>query len=402
MNGHSAKRRRRSSAILIAVVAAAVLAALCGAVLARLGTERLSPKEICLRNAELLAKAMRLYSSDYNDCLFFGHGDAFSSPLAAGQAGQTPYLKDALRRYLPTADERVWYCPSDAFAGRDYSTDPRWFGSFTYREAGAGYAAVAHAADRDDGIRGLRDALLSAYGDDEMRVDHAFSSYRFFPAFAGEIESGSPTVYVDVVRRRFARNWGAYGYWDIHPSVAPLFEEDLPFHVHGQGGPWGRRLLGRVTAFRDGHAAFQTLDMRGVNKYGDEDDALARTEGEPLDTARTYFAHLREGRVNEAKHLTAFESPEVQAEWQKQADAYAQRLAAGGMKWWGDAVSCEVISGPPPGEWAVVEVQWRRLANAGWIMDEHCTYVMRTINDEWRMVMSKAMVVRDIPFCPRP
>ena len=85
-------------------------------------------------------------------------GGAFLSRLPARSGpGQSHYLKRAMGSYTPVSE--IWNCPNDPFAKRDFSCDPKWSGSFTYRPAQFGYVAVPHAADRDRGIRVLRRQL---------------------------------------------------------------------------------------------------------------------------------------------------------------------------------------------------------------------------------------------------
>jgi len=268
--------RRRAGWIALAAISAMALAYVVAIALPRYAET--SRTETCLANVSLLAQAMRLYSADYNDQLFFGDGDASARPLARGQAGQTPYLKAILEKYVPRASKKAshgeppsdspWYCPDDPFARRDFSCDTRWSGTFTYRKAGLGYVAIPHAADRDPGIRALHRRLLGDYGADQMRVDHAFSSYRFVPGLPGERSPQSPTTYIDGVYRLYRRDWGAYGYWDINPTTAWTFEEDLAIHSTEMGGPFRNRIYGKIYAFRDGRVGQVALDMRGFDGYG--------------------------------------------------------------------------------------------------------------------------------------
>ena len=101
--------------------------------------------------------------------------------------------------------------------------------------------------------------VVRDYGVDDMRVDHAHSSYQFFPYHHAECE-GRP-VYIDFVGRCHSDCWAAYGYWDIHPGGTCVFAEDLSFHFTG-GGPFGDRVYGKSWAYRDGHAVFHTHDGR--------------------------------------------------------------------------------------------------------------------------------------------
>jgi hypothetical protein len=266
-----------------AAVAALLVALVTGLVwLAATRYIETSRKQTCIANISQLASAMRLYSLDYNDYIFFDKGDAFSRPLARGQAGQTPYLKQILGKYVSSARKRSsrenpasddpWSCPSDPFAKRDFSCGARWSGTFNYRKAGSGYVAAPHAADRDPGMRALHSLLVHDYGADQMRVDHAFSSYRFVPSFPGEKR---PTNVDNVVQRVYEPGRGAYGYWDINPSSAWLFEEDLPFHVGQAGAMYHRqrgRVYGKTWGYRDGHAQFYTIVAPVIGGGGELND----------------------------------------------------------------------------------------------------------------------------------
>ena len=141
----------------------------------------------------------------------------------------------------------------------------------------------------------------------------------------------------------------------------------------------------------------------GLNSAGKASPAEAkRQQNTTMGVARRYFELLREGKMREAEPLAAFESPGVRTKWQWEVGDYVARLQAGGRKWWGDPIAAQEISGPPPGQWAAVEVQWRYLAGAGWMIasNRHYTYLMRTVDGEWKMVMSEDMITRGVPFYP--
>lgn len=124
--------------------------------------------------------------------------------------------------------------------------------------------------------------------------------------------------------------------------------------------------------------------------------------GSYMAVARQYFDAVREGRVDDARQLATFETdPIVKQTWEKQVGDYAKRLKAGGRKWWGEPIGGQKVSGQG-GEWAIIEVQWRFLAGLGWmpLTGGHYSYFARTVDGKWKMVMSKDMVDRKIPFCP--
>ena len=260
------RKARLALGMLVAVLFGALAL---GALIPALSQSR-QPTELCLEHAAQLAKAMRMYAQDWGDYLFNGRGDPFSPPLTPGQAGQTPHLKMILRDYLPPARDDLWFCPADAYAHRDFTSDPRWSGTFTYREAGIGYVAARHASDRDPGIGALRTQLLAHFGADNMRADHGATSYRYL-AFPQGSPPEAQALVIDAVFRAYRVNWGAYGYWDINPSDAELFEEDLPFHTLGRPDAAGIKIYGKTFSFRDGHAVFRTYDARGFNNYGELD-----------------------------------------------------------------------------------------------------------------------------------
>jgi hypothetical protein len=262
-------RRRRVVFVTLGALAGLVTAYLALIVVPHQIAE--TRKRTCVDNISQLAKAMRLYTLDYNECLFFDHGDAFSPPLAAGQAGQTQYLKEAMSKYVK--GDNIWYCPADPFAKKDFSCDPGWSGSFTYRKAGIGYAAIPQSKAQDPGIRALHRRLIRDYARD-MRVDHAFSSYRLLPSWPGE----QRPVYIDSVLR--LTEWDGddplarevplphrfYGYAEINPSLAPLFFEDVQVHhmrIPKDGALGTSRVYGKVWAYRDGHAVFHTHPFMG-------------------------------------------------------------------------------------------------------------------------------------------
>jgi hypothetical protein len=74
---------------------------------------------------------------------------------------------------------------------------------------------------------------------------------------------------IDGVYRLYRGSWGAYGYWDVNPSSADIYQEDLSYHFVGSGGTYGQ-IYGKVWGFRDGHAIFHTYENHGVNNYGED------------------------------------------------------------------------------------------------------------------------------------
>ena len=87
-------------------------------------------------------------------------------------------------------------------------------------------------------------------------------SYRFISSLPGETRP----VRMDSAYRIQWKGWGAYGYWDINPIKAEVFEEDLPFHEEKPGQRFGTKVYGKTFGFRDGHAAFHTYIAHGINK----------------------------------------------------------------------------------------------------------------------------------------
>jgi len=249
--------------------AALVLAVLCFLALnAALRARERASRCTCLSNLSQLAKAMRLYAEDYNGYLFYGNAEVFSRPPVRGEHGQTQYLKDVMKKY-GVRSESTWHCPSDRYATRDFSSDPAWSGTFRYRKAGVGYAAIPHLSDSDPGIRALHSRLLLDCGADTMRVDHRDTSYRFVQAQPADYFGFKPPAQIHNIQRVYRFDWGAYGYWDINPGNADLFEEDLPFHFADSRGPRRCRIFGKIYAFRDGHAEFRTHESPGFNNYGE-------------------------------------------------------------------------------------------------------------------------------------
>jgi len=254
--------------LLTVIAIIAILVAILFPVFSR--AKEAARKATCLSNIAQLAKAMRLYTLDYNDYLFFDRGRAEATPLYDGAYGQGYYFKKMMKNYIPAWG--IWYCPSDNYAQYDYTNDTTTHGTFNYTVSGIGYKGYKHADDPDGGIVALYSELVGIYGKDDMKNDHdAFGSYRFYGTQRSSCE-GVPT-YIDIVKRCFRGGWGAYGYWDINPSSAELFQEDLSYHFQGTGGLYGK-IYGKTFGFRDGHSVFHTYENHGVNNYGEQNDSL--------------------------------------------------------------------------------------------------------------------------------
>ena len=160
----------------------------------------------------------------------------------------------------------------------------------------------------------------------------------------------------------------------------------------------GNRLRGceRVRNLSRGHVQIGLNSAPAAEPAGGEGE-----DHTPIAAARKYFAHLREGDVAAAARLAVFESEGVREQWTGRWSGYAKRLQAGGRKWWGDPVRAQPVSGPPPCEWAIVDVQWRFLDSKGWMMGPAlCAYRMRTIEGEWKMALGQSDLDRGIPFHP--
>jgi prepilin-type N-terminal cleavage/methylation domain-containing protein len=226
-------------------------------------------KATCLADISQLAKAMRLYSLDYNDYICFVRGRAGNDPLYAGQYGTGYYLHKAMKAYVPAWE--VWFCPSDSWAKRDFTCNANDFGTYNYTASGLGYKAVSLDADTDLGILKMYSDLVKMYGRADMVNNHNESSYRLY----GHQSSGEEVpAYIDGVYRLYRNGWGAYGYWDVNPSSCELFQEDFPMHSTGVGGANGK-VYGKSNGFRDGHATFTTFETHGMNNYGENpNDAM--------------------------------------------------------------------------------------------------------------------------------
>ena len=118
------------------------------------------------------------------------------------------------------------------------------------------------------------------------------------------------------------------------------------------------------------------------------------------EVATSYFKHLRESEVEKAKALAVFEDEKAEQEWERQVQDYVERRKAGAPAWWGQPFKVQKVPGPPSGEWAVVEAQWRYRTDLGWLMATHYSYAMRTVGGEWRMVVDNKTAERGIPWLP--
>jgi hypothetical protein len=114
----------------------------------------------------------------------------------------------------------------------------------------------------------------------------------------------------------------------------------------------------------------------------------------------TCFMHLRDGDLSEAAKWVAFENQRAREEWEQQVADYGQQLDAGGQPWWGDPIRATLVPGSLPGQWAVADVQWRYHTDIGWMMAEHHTYKMRTVDGEWRLYVDEATTEKGIPWVP--
>ena len=250
--------------LLTVIAIIAILVAILFPVFSR--AKEAAKKATCLSNISQLSKAMRLYSLDYSEYIFFDRGRASSTPQVTGHYGQGYYLKKIMKNYVP--EWSVWYCPSDRYAKKDFTCTAATFGSFNYTstaacDGGTGYKELRHRDDTDSGIIQLYSELLTLYGKDDMKQEHNELSYRFYP----EHHEKRP-VYIDVVFRNWWGGKGAYNYWDINPSSAELFQEDMCYHSVGVGGVFGK-IYGKTWGFRDGHAVFHTYEQHGINNYGE-------------------------------------------------------------------------------------------------------------------------------------
>ena len=123
----------------------------------------------------------------------------------------------------------------------------------------------------------------------------------------------------------------------------------------------------------------------------------------PSEAARAYFDYLRDGQIEQAKRLCFFENERAEKVWVEQIGAYLERREAGQRAWWGTPFREQVLpekSGPAM--MAVIEVQWRYQAAAGWMMGPNHTYRMKDVNGEWRMWISTYDAERGVPFVPGP
>jgi len=264
----------------------AILVAILFPVFAR--AKEAAKKAVCLSNVSQLAKAARLYSLDYNDYICCFKGRANCKPVAPGMYGQGYYMKKIYKDYVPAWG--IWFCPSDQYAKTDFTTATETFGSFNYKPFTAefktstggywngadGYTAIDHSADTDVKITALNTLLIAKFGYDDMKNDHNdLGSYRHYNFYEDEgiRDYEGLVVLIDNIERTYRGSWGAYGYWDINPSNCDIFEEDIPMHGRGLG-PAGENIQGRTYGFRDGHGEFRTVDVSGINNYGELNDGF--------------------------------------------------------------------------------------------------------------------------------
>ena len=249
--------------LLTVIAIIAILVAILFPVFAR--AKEAAKKATCLSNISQLAKAMRLYSLDYNEYIFWDRGRCDSTPMSTGHYGQGYYFKKIMKNYIPNWE--IWYCPSDRYAKKDFTSSSESFGCFNYTASGLGYKGVRHSADTTDGgVTALYSELVRLYGKDDMKMEHNEMSYRYYGSQRSPCDG--PVTYIDNVARCFRGGWGAYGYWDINPSATELFQEDMGYHFTGVGGVFGK-IYGKCFGFRDGHAVFHTYEQHGVNNYGE-------------------------------------------------------------------------------------------------------------------------------------
>jgi prepilin-type N-terminal cleavage/methylation domain-containing protein len=263
--------------LLTVIAIIAILVAILFPVFSR--AKEAAKKATCLSNMSQLAKAMRLYSLDYNNYLFLGQGTnggrAGSPPLAQGNYGQGYYLKKIMKNYVP--DWGIWYCPSDKYAKKDFTCNVNTFGCWNWvaftPAVGAnyypvnGFTGLNHELDTDRGIIRLYSELLRLYGTDDIKMEHNELS----PRYIGNNNIPPDVIPTDIdgMYRLFRGGWGAYGYWDLNPSNADVFYEDVPFHFTGVGGLFGGAIYGKTCSYRDGHSNFITYEPHGVNNYGE-------------------------------------------------------------------------------------------------------------------------------------
>jgi prepilin-type N-terminal cleavage/methylation domain-containing protein len=126
--------------LLTVIAIIAILVAILFPVFSR--AKEAAKKATCLSNISQLAKAMRLYSLDYQEYIFFDRGRTDSALMVTGQYGQGYYLKKIMKNYIPNWD--IWYCPSDMYAKKDFTCSAASFGCFNWTSAvaldgGVGY-----------------------------------------------------------------------------------------------------------------------------------------------------------------------------------------------------------------------------------------------------------------------
>lgn len=269
--------------LLTVIAIIAILVAILFPVFAR--AKEAARKATCLSNISQISKAMRLYSLDYNDYIFFDKGRAGNYPLNQGDYGNGYYFKKSMKNYIPNWE--IWFSPSDPYAKRDFTCSTSTFGMYNFsvvtgttysattpdtRPTGfVGYQGFGGATNATDvGICALTKDLIRLYGRWDPQMDHNEISYRYYSE-----HNNLPPTPIDAVERRIWDGKGAYGYWDINPSSAELFHDDMPYHT-GQGGGfitpggnYGTRTYGKCYGFHDGHAAFFTVEVHGLNNYGE-------------------------------------------------------------------------------------------------------------------------------------
>jgi prepilin-type N-terminal cleavage/methylation domain-containing protein len=257
--------------LLTVIAIIAILVAILFPVFSR--AKEAAKKATCLSNIAQLAKAMRLYSLDYSNYVFFDDGRPGSGPLATGQYGEGYYLKKIMKNYVP--DWGIWYCPSDKYAKKDFTCNVNTFGCFNYTAVAAvdtdyGKAGFLRLNRKDDtadrGIIRLYSELVRLWGKDDLIYEHNELSYRFY-----SIDWNNLQYDIDIMMRWYRNNWGAYGYWDVQSSNLDLFQEDVSFHFTGVGGLFGN-IYGKTVGYADGHSNFITYEPHGSNNYGEQNE----------------------------------------------------------------------------------------------------------------------------------
>lgn len=269
--------------LLTVIAIIAILVAILFPVFAR--AKEAARKATCLSNISQISKAMRLYSLDYNDYIYFDKGRAGNPPLMQGEYGNGYFFKRAMKNYIPMWE--IWYSPSDEYAKKDFTCATETFGMWNYsvwtgssypdtRPAGfVGYKSISIATTSTDaGQIDLAMTLIRLYGRVDPQMEHNELSYRYYSE-----HKNIPPTNIDEVTRRIWSGKGAYGYWDINPSSAELFHDDMPYHTGQTGGMIqpgnsSSRTYGKCYGFHDGHAQFYTIEVHGLNNYGELNEVV--------------------------------------------------------------------------------------------------------------------------------